>query len=150
MAWVIFFQSASVRLPLRTFVESTRASEHSMRWVSSSWLISSEKNSTGRLGLDRGVGGHAEGERGLAHGGAGADDDEGVGLQAREQLVEVEEAGGHAGDGLAPLVERLEAVEVGVEQVADRAMVSVTRRWATSKTSDSAWSTALATSSGRS
>ena len=47
-AWLILDQSASLSRPLRTLLESTRASEHSSRWVSSSWLISSEKNSTGR------------------------------------------------------------------------------------------------------
>ena len=76
----------------------------------------------------------AEGQRGLAGRRAGAEHEQGVGLQARQQLVEVEEAGGQAGDGLAPLVELLEPVEVGVEQVVDLAMVSVTRRWATSNT----------------
>ncbi len=40
VAWAIFCQSDSVRLPLRIRLESTRASEQSMRWVSSSWLIS--------------------------------------------------------------------------------------------------------------
>ena len=42
-------------------------------------------------------------------------------LQARQQLVEVVVAGGHAGDGVAPLVELLEAVEAVVEQVAGSA-----------------------------
>ncbi len=48
MAVLILVQSDSVSRPLRMRVESTRASEQMMRWVSSRWLISSEKNSTGR------------------------------------------------------------------------------------------------------
>src|SRR5258708_4356657 len=46
--WLIFFQSASVNLPSRTFLESTRDSEHKSRCDSSSWLISSENTTTGR------------------------------------------------------------------------------------------------------
>ena len=64
--------------------------------------------------------GDAEGEGGLAHRGAGTEDVQGVGLQAGQQLVEVEEAGGRAGDGVALVVERLEPVEVVVQQVVDR------------------------------
>ena len=40
-------------------------------------------------------------------------------LEAGQLLVEVDEAGGDAGDGLVVLEERLEVVEVGAEQVAD-------------------------------
>ena len=43
---------------------------------------------------------------------ARADDDERAGLQPRQELVEVEVAGRCAGDGIAPLVEVLEAIEV--------------------------------------
>ena len=57
----------------------------------------------------------------LAHGGPGADDDERALLEAGQQLVEVEVAGGHAGDGLAPLVELLEAVEVVRQEVGEAA-----------------------------
>ena len=117
MAWLMRRQSSSLRRPLRTLVESTRASEHSRRWDSSTRLISSEKNSTGRGSLEGGVAGHAHGERGLAHAGTSADHDQGVGLETGSQLVEVGEAGGRAGDGVAALVERLEAVERLVEQV---------------------------------
>src|SRR5206468_444871 len=47
MAWLILGQSDSSSFPLRIRVESTRASEHRSRWVTSEWLISNEKNSTG-------------------------------------------------------------------------------------------------------
>ena len=47
MARPIFDQSFSVRSPVRSFLESTRASADRMRPVSSLWPISSEKNSTG-------------------------------------------------------------------------------------------------------
>ena len=47
MAREIFCQSSAWSWPLRTRVESTRASAHSRRCDSSRLLISSEKNSTG-------------------------------------------------------------------------------------------------------
>ena len=75
-----------------------------------------------RLLLTHGrVGGEVEGEGGLAHGGAGPDDDQRVGLQTRQEFVEVDEAGGRTGDTLARFVELLEAIERGVEEVADLA-----------------------------
>ena len=48
-AWLIWVQSPWLRRPVRTLVESTRASEHRMRWLTSIWLISRLKISTGRL-----------------------------------------------------------------------------------------------------
>ena len=51
MALPILGQSASWSFPVRIRVASTRASEHSRRWVSSRWLISSENSSTGLLSL---------------------------------------------------------------------------------------------------
>ena len=62
--------------------------------------------------IERGVGEHPERERRLAHRRAGADDHERAGLQSREQQVEVEVAGGGAGDGRARFVQRLDVVEV--------------------------------------
>ena len=47
---------------MRIFCESTRASADRIRCVSSLWPISSEKNSTGKAGLDGDVRGDAEGE----------------------------------------------------------------------------------------
>ena len=67
MAWPIFDQSASTSRPLRSRVESTRASADSRRCVSSRCPISSEKNSTGRCASERGVGRHAESEGGVVH-----------------------------------------------------------------------------------
>ena len=49
MAWLILGQSDSSSLPLRIRLASTRASEQSRRDVTSAWLISNEKNSTGTL-----------------------------------------------------------------------------------------------------
>jgi hypothetical protein len=63
---------------------------------------------------DRRVPGHA-----LAHRRPAADHHEGAGLEAGQQVVEVDVAGGHAGDGVAPPVELLEPVEVEAEQVLD-------------------------------
>ena len=96
-----------------------RDSEHSRRCDNSSWLISSENNDDRQIGLDGGVRGHAERERCLAHGGAGADDDQRTRLHPAQDVVEVDVARRRAGDRLAPLVELLEAIEVGVEQIAD-------------------------------
>ena len=68
-------------------------------------------------GLHGGVGGHAQGEGGLAHRRPGPDDDQRRGLEAVQALVEIDVAGRHAGDGLAPVEEALQAVE-GVDQQA--------------------------------
>ena len=51
MALPIFGQSASWSWPVRIRLASTRASEHSRRWVSSRWLISRENSSTGLFSL---------------------------------------------------------------------------------------------------
>ena len=75
------------------------------RWVSSRWLISSENSRAGPAELDAGVGHHAEGEAGLAHGRAGPHDGEVRRLQPGQDLVEVEVAGGQAGDGCRPRCE---------------------------------------------
>ncbi len=121
MAREIFCQSSVCSWPLRTLVESTRASAHSSRWDSSRLLISREKNSTGDGfgGLQGGVGDHPEGEGRLAHGGTGAHHDERAGLEPGQEVVEVEVAGGRAGDGVAPLVQLLEAVEVVGQQLGE-------------------------------
>ena len=65
------------------------------------------------------VGGHAQGEAGLARARPAADDDQVGRLEAGQLLVEVDEAGGDAGDGLVALEEGLEVVEVGAEEVAE-------------------------------
>ena len=119
MAWLILGQSDSSSLPLRIRVESTRASAHSRRWVISTWLISSEKNRTGTRASMAAWAAMPQGEGGLAHAGPGPDDDQAGGLQAGQALVEVEEAGGDAGDRLAPVVEGLEAVEGASQQLVE-------------------------------
>jgi hypothetical protein len=55
----------------------------------------------------------------LAHGGTGADDVERRGLQPREQLVDVVEAGRRAGDRVAPRVRLLQAVHHRLDRLAE-------------------------------
>jgi hypothetical protein len=83
MAWLIFGQSASARRPLRMRALSTRASEAMRpgREVEVAHLQAEEQHRA--PGLQGGVGGHPEGEGGLAHRRAGADHDEVRRLQAR-------------------------------------------------------------------
>ncbi len=92
-----------------------------MRWVSSAWPISSEKISTGRLRRLRHVGGDAQTEAGLAHCRPRPDDVERRGLQAGEDLVEIVEPGGRAGDDVAALEGLLQLVHRQRQQVAERA-----------------------------
>ena len=120
MALPIFGQSASRNLPVRIRLASTRASEESRRWVSSMWLISSEKRSTGFLSFIPALATMPEGERRLPHGGAGPDHDEIGRLQAGQLLVEIGVAGGQARDRLAPAEELLEVVEAVTEQLPQR------------------------------
>ena len=121
MAWLIFRQSSSVKPAVAHLarVDPGLGAEQALGQLELAHLQREEQH--GPVGLERGVGGHAEGEARLARcrGGrrrrsarsaAGPD----------SELVEVDVAGGHAGDGLAPLVELLEAVEVLVEQVVEQ------------------------------
>ena len=55
---------------------------------------------------------HAERKRGLAHGRPSAHHDQRAGLQPGQELVQIEVAGGRTRDGVAPLVELLETIEV--------------------------------------
>ena len=71
--------------------------------------------------VDGDVGRRAERERRLAHRRAGADDVQRVGLQPRQQLVQVVVAGGHAGERAPPLVGGLQVVEGLAEQLRQRA-----------------------------
>ena len=77
----------------------------------------------GHVGLERSVGEDAEGERRLTHGRTSADNDQVVGLQTGEAVVEVVVAGGDTGDGFAPLVEQFEFVERVGEQLLHRGHV---------------------------
>ena len=120
---------------MRSFVESTSASLDRMRWVSSSWPISSENTSTGRPVVWATWVAMPEPERRLAHRRAGADDVQRRGLQAGQQLVEVVVAGGDAGDRVAAGERLLEAVDRQLHQLADAAgSESVTRSSATLNT----------------
>ena len=55
----------------------------------------------------------------LAHRRAGADNHQVAGLEAGQQLVEVDVARGHPGDGVSPAVELLQPIEVEAQQVLD-------------------------------
>ena len=70
--------------------------------------------------LERSVCGHAERERRLSHGRAGADDVERVRLQPVQFLIKIEVARRDAGDRIASLVEHLQTVEVEAEQITQR------------------------------
>jgi hypothetical protein len=69
------------------------------------------------LGLERGVLGHVERQRGLAHRRARREDDEVGRLQTRGLLVEIGETGGQAGDGTLAGVSLLQ----DAERIPDRA-----------------------------
>jgi len=93
MALAMAFQSPSVSLPLRTFLESTRASEQRIRWLSSTLLISSEKNSTGLWAFMAAWVAMPRANDVLPMA-AGRHHHERAGLQTRRHLVEVDVAGG--------------------------------------------------------
>ena len=95
--WILFFQSAYSRKPRLMRDESMRASPASMRSISSYFDISSENSSTGILWLQRRVHRDVDRPRRLAAARARRDDDQVLALQARRQLVQLGEAGRHAG-----------------------------------------------------
>ena len=112
-------KSSSRSMPLRSFCASMRASDVSIRCTSDSLLISSEKNATGTLLLDRRVLRDVERERRLSHRRTRRDDDEVRRLEARRHLVEIAEAARDAGDRLAAALERLDALHRRPEQLLD-------------------------------
>ena len=65
-----------------------------------------------------GVLGDVEGEGGLAHGGAGGEDEQLAGVEAAGHLVELDEAGAEALDALAGVEEAVGAALEGVEDLA--------------------------------
>ena len=77
----------------------------------------------GLLRLERRVLGEVGHQRRLPHRRPCGEDDQVAGLEAAGDGVEVVEAGGGAGDRLALAREALELVELGLEQVVDRAEV---------------------------
>ena len=70
--------------------------------------------------IDGRVLGDVDGERGLAHGGAGGDDDELALLQAAGHAVELGEVGGQAGDFAALLVEVVDGAEGVLDDLVER------------------------------
>ena len=74
----------------------------------------------GHVGLRADVLRHVEREAGLPHRRAGGDDDQIGRLQARRHLVEVGEAGRHAGDELLVRVQLLDRLEARLREVAQR------------------------------
>ena len=87
------------------------ASLASMRRRRDSLDISSEKTATTLLIFDGAVLRDVDGPGGLAHGGAGGNDDEFGVLEAARHLVELDVVGGEAGDFPALLVERVDGAE---------------------------------------
>ena len=74
----------------------------------------------------RDVARHVHGERALAHARAGREHDQVAGLQARGEVVDVDEAGGQAGVGGLAGLDRLEVEHRLVDQVAEhRHLVAV-------------------------
>ena len=113
-------QSSSPKLPVRRWLWSTRPSEEIMRIASWSRDISIENTATGMPGADRGVLRDVERERGLAHRGAPRDDDQVAGLQSGRHGVEVVVAGADAGELALALLQQVEPVDRGAEDVVQR------------------------------
>ena len=103
------------------FFASTLASEHSSRWVSSRWPISRLKIRVGRFSRTAAWAAMLSANAVLPMAGRAPTMIKRVGLETGEQLVEVDEPRGGAGDALARLVELFEPVERGIEQIADLA-----------------------------
>ena len=104
---------------MRSRCDSTFASLHISRCVTSDFDISSVNSATGSLRADGEVRGHAEPERRLPHARARGDDDQVAGLEPGGQPVEVPEAGRHAGDVLARLVQLRDPLEALLQQRLD-------------------------------
>ncbi len=107
--------SPSSMWPVRMLPADTRDSLDSIR-PASCWVgISSENTATA---LRRAVGrvrGQVQGERGLSHRGARADDDQVTGLKAGRHQVQIGEPRGQARDGLLGLVGLFDLVQSGLQ-----------------------------------
>ena len=104
-------QSTSLILPACILDRRTPDSAESKR-IAISWeLISSEKMSEVMPCLMEAERQEVQGERGLAHGGSGGDDDHLAAVQAWVSFVQVGEAGGHAVELALVLLDVLERVE---------------------------------------
>ncbi len=112
-------KSSSRSRPLRRRWASIRASLVSSRWTSG-FLAHLEREQGDRdVVLDRRMLGESETERGLTHGGTGGHDHEVGRLEARCDLIEIAEATRHAGDALAALGQRLDALHGRPEEFLD-------------------------------
>ena len=99
--------------------DSTFASLHISRCVTSDFDISSVKSATGMFVAHAEVRSHAEPERRLAHARPRGDDDQVARLEAGRDAVDVAEAGRHAGDVRAGLVELRDPLEALLQQRLD-------------------------------
>ena len=120
MASEILGQSDSSSRPLRIRVASTRASEHSMRWVSSRWLISSENTSTGTRACTAACFTMPRAKLVLPMAGRAPTTTRFDFCRPASWSSRSRVAGGHAGDGVAALEEALEMVEALGQQVPQR------------------------------
>ena len=90
-----------------------------MRMASCSFDISSEKTATPQSARSAACSAMFSAEGGLAHARPAADDDEVGRLQPGRQLVEIGEAGRHAGDRRALLVQAVDLAEGVAQQRVD-------------------------------
>ena len=97
-----------------------RASDVSMRMNSCSFDISRLKKPTVMSVVDADVLRDVQDEAGLAHRRARGDEHEVGRLQARRHLVEIDEAGGHAGDQPLVLLQLLDRREAALHEIAQR------------------------------
>src|ERR1700729_935690 len=67
-----------------------------------------------------GVSGHSERKRRLPHRWAGADDDQRARLEPEKPLIKVRKARGYTGNGAPAVVQSLEMVEAGRQQLPQR------------------------------
>ena len=117
-------QSSGFSLPVRRLCDSTFASLHIIRCVTSLFDISSVNSATGTSWRTARFCAMFRRERRLPHRRPGRDDDQVPRLEARRELVELLEAGGTAGDVGAGLVQVHDALEALLQQPFDVAEVA--------------------------
>ena len=112
-------QSSGFSLPVRRLCDSTLASLHIIRCVTSLFDISSVKSATGMSWRTARFCRHVQRQRRLPHRRPRGDDDQVARLEARRELVELLEAGRRAGDVGARLVEVHDPLEALLQQPLD-------------------------------
>ena len=122
VAPVMRTQSSSVILPVRRLFSGTPPMEASMRVMTCSEGISMLKIATEArdAGIHRGVLGHVDRKRGLAHRRAAGDDHQVPGAQAAGQPVEIGEAGRQAAQLVRVVVPLVDLVDDRRQQRAHR------------------------------